>query len=55
MSAPLVNRFVTYSVPLDDIEGDYRDTMRDHPMMKEYIALAEKEPWRHEPSERPFP
>ena len=54
MSAPLVNRFVTYNVPLDAIAAEYCDTMREHPMMKEYIALAEQEPWLHEPSERPF-
>ena len=54
MSAPLVNRFVTYSVPLDILEAEYRDTMRDHPNIKEYIALAEDEPWLHEYSERPF-
>ena len=54
MSAPLVNRFVTYNVPLDTAAADYRDTMRAHPKLKEYIALAEAEAWRHEPSERLF-
>ena len=54
MSAPFVNRFVTYSVPLGDIEADYRDTMRAHPYIMEYIALAEKEPWFHPYSDRPF-
>lgn len=54
MSAPLVNRFVTYNVPLEEIEADYCDTIRDHPLMKEYIALAEQEPWVHAPSEHPF-
>ncbi len=54
MSAPFVNRFVTYSVPLGNIEADYRDTMRAHPNIKEYIAIAEAEPWSHEYSDRPF-
>ncbi len=54
MSAPLVNRLVTYSVLLGDIEADYRDTMRNHPNMVEYIALAEAETWQHKPSEHPF-
>jgi glutathione S-transferase len=54
MSAPLVNRFVTYNVPLDPVAADYRDTMRAHPSVLEYVSLAEAEPWRHEPSERPF-
>ena len=52
MSAPLVNRFVTYNVGLGAIEAEYRDTMRAHPLIKEYIALAEQEPWFHEYSER---
>ena len=54
MSAPLVNRFVTYNVGLGAIEAEYRDTMRAHPLIKEYIALAEQEPWFHEYSERPL-
>jgi glutathione S-transferase len=54
MSAPLVNRFVTYNVPLDGIAAEYRDTLRNHPLMMEYTAEAEKEPWLYEPSERPF-
>ena len=54
MSASLVNRFVTYNVQLDAIAAAYRDTVRDHPRVKEYVALAEVEPWVYEPSERPF-
>ena len=54
MSAPFVNRFVTYNVPLGDVEAEYRDTIRDHPFIKEYIALAEQEPWSHAYSDRPF-
>ena len=54
MSAPLVYRFVTYNVPLDGIAAEYRDTLREHTYVQEYVALAEQEPWLHEPSERPF-
>ena len=54
MYAPLVNRFVTYNVPLDKIAAAYRDTVRDHPLIKEYVALAEQETWIYKPSERPF-
>ena len=54
MSVPFVNRFVTYNVPLGDVEAEYRDTIRDHPFIKEYIALAEQEPWSHAYSDRPF-
>ena len=54
MSAPFVNRFVTYNVPLGDVEAEYRDTIRNHPNIKEYIALAEAEPWSHAYSDRPF-
>ncbi len=54
MSAAFVNRFVTYNVPLGEVEAEYRDTMRAHPYVKEYIALAEAEPWSHAYSDRPF-
>ena len=54
MSTSLVNRFVTYNVQLDTIAAAYRDAVRDHPRVKEYVALAEVEPWVYEPSERPF-
>ena len=52
--APLVNRFVSYNVPLGPAESEYRDAMRSHPMIMEFVALAEAEPWDYEPSDRPF-
>lgn len=52
--APLVNRFVSYNVPLGSIETKYRDAVRNHMHVKEYIALAEAEPWDYEKSDRPF-
>ena len=52
--APLVNRFVTYNVPLGSVESEYRDAVRSHPKVKEFVAIAEAEPWDYEPSDRPF-
>ena len=52
--APLVNRFVSYNVPLGQVEAEYRDAVRNHPNVKEYILLAEAEPWTFEKSDRPF-
>ncbi len=52
--APLVNRFVTYNVPLGAIESEYRDAVRSHPKVVEFVAIAEAEPWDYEPSDRPF-
>jgi glutathione S-transferase len=52
--APLINRFVSYNVPLGPVEAEYCDAVRNHPNVKEYIALAEAEPWTFEKSDRPF-
>ncbi len=52
--APLVNRFVTYNVPLGPIETKYRDAVRNQMYVLEYVALAEAEPWDYERSDRPF-
>jgi glutathione S-transferase len=52
--APLVNRFVSYNVPLGPVESEYRDAVRSHPKVMEFVALAEAEPWDYEPSDRPF-
>ena len=52
--APLVNRFVSYNVPLGPVESEYRDAVRSHPKVMEFVAIAEAEPWDYEPSDRPF-
>ena len=52
--APLVNRFVSYNVPLGSVESEYCDAVRSHPKVIEYVALAEAEPWDFERSDRPF-
>lgn len=54
MCAPTVNRFVSYNVQLGPVEAAYRDAMRAHPLVAEYVALAEAETWVFPPAEVPF-
>jgi glutathione S-transferase len=44
MYAPVVSRFVTYQVPLDDIGTAYVDTVWAHPAMRAWVAAAAAEP-----------
>jgi glutathione S-transferase len=45
MFAPVVTRFVTYSVPLDPVCGAYVAAMQRWPAMQEWTAAAKAEPW----------
>ncbi|HEX9809352.1 MAG TPA: glutathione S-transferase family protein [Alphaproteobacteria bacterium] len=45
MFAPVVSRFQTFDVALEDQAAEYVATMMAHPSMVEWIAGAEKEPW----------
>ena len=45
MFAPVVSRFATYDVPLDEVAAAYRDAVRDHPPYRTWAAAAENEPW----------
>ncbi len=45
MYAPVVNRFVTYQVPVSGQAATYMKTMQDMPSMKEWKADAIKEDW----------
>lgn len=45
MYAPVVSRFVTYSVELDGLAAAYRDAVWDWPALKEWVQAAEVEPW----------
>ncbi len=45
MFAPVVTRFKTYAVELDDISRAYSAAMLEHPAMKEWYAAAAVEPW----------
>ena len=45
MYAPVVTRFVTYSVPVPRFAAAYMETILDHAWMKEWIEAAQEEPW----------
>ncbi len=45
MYAPVVTRFHTYVVELDEIAGAYRDAILDLPALAEWYAAAREEPW----------
>ncbi|MCZ6848714.1 MAG: glutathione S-transferase family protein [Alphaproteobacteria bacterium] len=40
MYAPVVSRFVTYDVPLDEVSAAYRDAVLALPAMREWLAAA---------------
>ncbi|WP_321503036.1 glutathione S-transferase family protein [Breoghania sp.] len=43
--APVVSRFVTYKVPVDDVARAYMDAVMAHPSMKEWCEAGRAEPW----------
>ncbi len=45
MFAPVVTRFVTYSVPVPRFAGAYMEAILSHPWMEEWIEGAQEEPW----------
>ncbi len=45
MFAPVVSRFVTYEVALNEAAAAYRDTVMTWPAMQDWIAAAKTEPW----------
>ena len=45
MFAPVVTRFVTYSVPLDPVCSAYVAAMQRWPAMQDWTAAAKAEPW----------
>jgi len=54
MFAPVVTRFVTYSIPVPDDARAYMDAVLAHPFMTEWMDGAAAEPWvldRYEPEE----
>jgi glutathione S-transferase len=53
MFAPVVTRFVTYSVPVPRFAAAYMETILDHRWMKEWIEAARAEPWVIEQYETP--
>ena len=53
MFAPVVTRFVTYSIPVPRFAAAYMETILDHAWMKEWIEAAQEEPWVIEQYETP--
>jgi glutathione S-transferase len=45
MYAPVVFRFATYGVDVDEVEKRYMDAMRARPEMQRWVAAAHEEPW----------
>jgi glutathione S-transferase len=45
MFAPVVTRFVTYSVPVPRFAATYMEAILNHPWMREWIEAAQEEPW----------
>lgn len=45
MFAPVVTRFKTYGVPVDEVAADYMAAVLDLPDMQEWYADAAQEPW----------
>lgn len=43
--APVVTRFHTYRIPMDETAQDYIQAMRSLPAMREWAAAAAAEPW----------
>jgi glutathione S-transferase len=45
MFAPVVTRFITYSIPVPRFAATYMQAILDHPWMQEWIDAAQDEPW----------
>ncbi len=45
MFAPVVTRFVTYSMPVPRFAAAYVGAILDHPWMREWMEAAQEEPW----------
>jgi glutathione S-transferase len=53
MFAPVVTRFVTYSIPVPRFAAAYMEAMLGHPWMREWLEAAQEEPWVIERYETP--
>ena len=53
MFAPVVTRFVTYSIPVPGFAAAYCEAILGHPWMQEWIEAAQEEPWTLEQFEQP--
>lgn len=54
MYAPVVTRFKTYAVEMDDVSNAYVEAVLSLPAMRKWIAEAVEEPWVIEKYERPI-
>jgi glutathione S-transferase len=45
MFAPVVTRFVTYSIPVPRFAAAYMETVLSQPWLREWIEAAQEEPW----------
>jgi glutathione S-transferase len=45
MFAPVVTRFVTYSIPLPRFAASYAEAVLEHPFVRDWLAAAQEEPW----------
>ena len=46
MYAPVISRFMTYGVALDEICRGYADAVMNVPASQEWVKIAENEPWK---------
>jgi len=53
MFAPVVTRFVTYSVPVPPFAGRYMEAVLEQPHVAEWIEQAQDEPWVIDQYEQP--
>jgi len=53
MFAPVVTRFITYSIPVPRFAAAYGAAVIDHPFVREWIGAAQDEPWVIEKFEVP--
>jgi glutathione S-transferase len=53
MFAPVVTRFLTYSMPVPRFAAAYLEAILSHPWMREWIEAAQEEPWVIERYETP--
>ena len=53
MYAPVVTRFMTYSIPLPRFAASYCAAVIEHPWMQDWIAAAQEEDWVIEKFEQP--
>lgn len=53
MFAPVVTRFITYSITVPPFAANYMEAIITHPWMQEWVGAAQEEPWVIEQYEQP--